>query len=91
MRRVPVRELNQHTADVMARVEKGETVEITRNGTPVAIIEPAQPNPLGALIEAEELRPAQGSLPLWSESEEAASDSDGLDAILEDRYGGRRW
>jgi prevent-host-death family protein len=91
MRQVPVRELNQHTADVLARVEMGERVEVTRNGTRVAIIEPAQPNPLSVLIEAEELRPARGSLPLFSDSEVTTSDSTGLDAILEDRYGGDRW
>ncbi|MGQ0774250.1 MAG: type II toxin-antitoxin system Phd/YefM family antitoxin [Pseudonocardiales bacterium] len=29
---VPLRVLNQDTASVMARVERGETVEITRRG-----------------------------------------------------------
>ena len=91
MRQIPVRELNQHTADVLARVEMGERVAITRNGTLVAIIEPAVPNPLSGLIESGELRPARGSLPLFSESEVAASDSAGLGAILEDRYGQGRW
>ena len=42
MRRVPARELNQHTADVLARVERGERVEITRNGKLIAVIEPAK-------------------------------------------------
>ncbi|HWG74056.1 MAG TPA: type II toxin-antitoxin system prevent-host-death family antitoxin [Acidimicrobiales bacterium] len=91
MRQIPVRELNQHTADVLARVEMGERVEITRNGTPVAIIEPAQPDPLSGLIESGELRPAQGPLPLLSGSEVTASDSAGSDAVLEDRYGEGRW
>lgn len=31
MRQIPVREVNQHTADVSARVDTGERVEITRN------------------------------------------------------------
>ena len=91
MRQVPVRELNQHTADVLARVEMGERVEITRNGIRVAIIEPAQPNPLSELIESGELRPAQCALPLFSPADEAATDSAGLDAVMEDRYGGERW
>ena len=91
MRQVPVRELNQHTADVLARVEAGERVEVTRNGVPVAIIEPAQPNPLGALIESGELHPASGELPLLSPTEGVAADSAGLAAVLEDRYGGERW
>ena len=91
MRQVPVRELNQHTADVLARVEAGERVEVTRNGVPVAIIEPAQSNPLGELIESGELRPASGELPLLSPTEGVAADSAGLDAVLEDRYGAERW
>jgi prevent-host-death family protein len=91
MRQVPLRELNQHTAEVIARVEMGERVEITRNGTRIAIIEPAQPHPLGPLIESGELRPARGSLPTFSGADEAASDSAGLDAVLEDRYGDSRW
>lgn len=91
MRQVSVRELNQHTADVLARVEMGERLEITRNGIRVAIIEPAQPDPLSGLIESGELRPAQGLLPLLSEHDGTVSDSAGLDAILEDRYGQGRW
>ncbi len=91
MRQVPVRELNQHTADVLARVERGERVEITRNGSRVAILVPAQPDPLSGLIESGDLRPAQGALPLVSETEASASDSAGVDAILADRYGDGRW
>jgi prevent-host-death family protein len=91
MRQVPIRELNQHTADVMERVEMGERVEITRNGALVAIIEPAQPHPLGILVESGELNPARGPLPTFSGDVEANSDSSGLDAVLEDRYGDGRW
>jgi prevent-host-death family protein len=32
------RELNQHTAQVLAYAEAGETVTVTRNGRPVALI-----------------------------------------------------
>jgi prevent-host-death family protein len=32
------RELNQHTAQVLARAEAGEPVIVTRNGRPVAVI-----------------------------------------------------
>lgn len=86
MRQVPVRELNQRTADVLARVESGERVEITRHGVRVAIIEPAQPDPLGGLIESGELRPARGRLPLLTMSGPVADDSLGLSAVLDDRY-----
>jgi prevent-host-death family protein len=91
MRQIPVRELNQHTADVLARVEMGERVEITRNGIRVAIIEPAQPDPLSALIDLGELRPARGSLPMIPESEPLAADCAGLEAVLQDRYDDGRW
>ena len=35
-----VRELNQQTAQVLARVEAGETVIVTKNGHPVAAMRP---------------------------------------------------
>ena len=57
----------------------------------MAIIEPAVPDPLSALIESGELRPARVALPMFSKSEVSASDSAGLDVILEDRYGADRW
>ena len=44
MRSVPVRELNQQTSAVLARVQRGETVEITVNGRPVARLVPAADN-----------------------------------------------
>ncbi|MHB1500016.1 MAG: type II toxin-antitoxin system Phd/YefM family antitoxin [Candidatus Dormibacteria bacterium] len=91
MRQIPIRELNQHTANVLARVERGERVAITRNGTRVAIIEPAEPDPRSELIESGDLRPGLGPLLLFSDSEVAASDSAGLEAVLEDRYGTGRW
>jgi prevent-host-death family protein len=35
-----VRELNQQTAQVLARVQAGETVTVTKNGLPVAVVRP---------------------------------------------------
>ena len=91
MRQVPVRELNQHTAAVLARVAMGERVEVTRNGNRAAVVEPTVANPLGGQVESGELCPARGPLPLFSDSEGMTSDSAGLDAVLEDRYGDGRW
>lgn len=34
------RELNQQTASVLARVEDGESVVITKNGVPIALLRP---------------------------------------------------
>jgi prevent-host-death family protein len=38
--RIPQRELRNHTAEVLRRVEEGERVEITVNGRPVAELGP---------------------------------------------------
>jgi prevent-host-death family protein len=40
MERIPVRELNQHTSAVLARVRRGETLEVTVRGEAVARIAP---------------------------------------------------
>ncbi|MEU4268264.1 type II toxin-antitoxin system prevent-host-death family antitoxin [Streptomyces sp. NPDC026092] len=39
-RDVPLRELNQQTSRVMARVEAGETITITKDGLPIGDIVP---------------------------------------------------
>jgi prevent-host-death family protein len=38
------RELNQQTAKILARVEEGETVVVTKNGRPVAVLRPYGPH-----------------------------------------------
>lgn len=40
---VSVRELQQNLKRVMARVERGETIEVTRRRKPVARLAPARP------------------------------------------------
>lgn len=40
METIGVRELNQHTGKVLARVSRGETIEITDRGRPVARLVP---------------------------------------------------
>ncbi len=50
MEQIPIRTLNQDTAGVLARVENGETVEITSRGRPVARISPVTDDPLADLI-----------------------------------------
>ncbi|WP_420108192.1 type II toxin-antitoxin system Phd/YefM family antitoxin [Mycolicibacter arupensis] len=58
MSEVPVRELNQNTAGVLARVKRGEHLEITERGTVVARLVPAQDSPLAEMIKAGLLHPA---------------------------------
>jgi prevent-host-death family protein len=40
IRQITVRELSRHTANVLDRVGGGETIEVVRNGVPVAILSP---------------------------------------------------
>jgi prevent-host-death family protein len=40
MERIGIRELNQNTSQVLARVSRGETVEITDRGRPIARLVP---------------------------------------------------
>ena len=58
MSEVPVRELNQTTAGVLARVKSGEPIDITERGTVVARIVPAEAHPLAELIRTGRLVPA---------------------------------
>ncbi len=60
---VPVRELNQNTAGVLARVKRGEHIDITERGAVVARLVPAQENPLAEMISAGRLHPATLSGP----------------------------
>jgi prevent-host-death family protein len=46
---IPVRQLNQDTAGVLARVERGESLEITSRGRPIARLVPATPQGLDEL------------------------------------------
>ncbi|MGI8817090.1 MAG: type II toxin-antitoxin system Phd/YefM family antitoxin [Pseudonocardia sp.] len=62
---VPVRELNQDTAGVLARVKRGEQIDITERGTVVARLVPVQAHPLAELISSGKLHPAavRGPMP----------------------------
>ncbi len=93
MTAVPIRKLNQDTSAVLARVEAGESLEVTRNGVVVARLEPVTHHPLAALVSAGVVRPAGRTLPLPTETDLAAAspDSAGTDAVLGDRADPARW
>jgi prevent-host-death family protein len=44
MERIPVRELNQNTSAVLARVQRGESLEVTVSGAAVARLVPIEPS-----------------------------------------------
>jgi len=43
--RIPVRELRNHVSEVLRRVEAGETLEVTVNSRPVALLTPRHVRP----------------------------------------------
>jgi prevent-host-death family protein len=53
MEQVPIRTLNQHTADVIGRVRRGEVVEVTSRGRPVARIIPIAASDAAARLVAD--------------------------------------
>lgn len=53
-RTITQREFRNQSAAVMDAVESGETIVVTRNGTPVAVIKPVERKP--ASINSDELR-----------------------------------
>ncbi|MFC9892454.1 type II toxin-antitoxin system Phd/YefM family antitoxin [Nocardia sp. NPDC127579] len=63
---IPVRELNQHTSAVLARVAGGESVEITVSGRPTAMLIPIHDNTAGLadLIRRGRLIPASDPTPM---------------------------
>jgi prevent-host-death family protein len=65
MAEVPIRTLNQDTARVLARVKKGEEIEITERGVVIARLVPVEPSPLGRLLSTGRLRPSrvEGAMP----------------------------
>lgn len=58
---VGVRELRQRASELLRRVSKGETIEITDHGHPVALLAPfPEGGPLERLRASGELDPAAG-------------------------------
>ena len=63
MTTVGVRELRQRASELLRLVEKGETVEITDRGRPVALLTPLpEGSPLQRLRAAGDVDPAEGDL-----------------------------
>jgi prevent-host-death family protein len=63
MAQVGVRELRQRASELLRRVEKGETIEITDRGRPVALLSPLpEGSPLERLRAGGEVTPATGDL-----------------------------
>jgi len=58
MEQIPIRVLNQDTASVLARVERGDVVEITNRGRRIARIVPVESSELDDLVARGRIIPA---------------------------------
>jgi prevent-host-death family protein len=88
---VGLRELRHHTSEVISRVRRGETIEITEHGTPVARLvpfeRPERPAILARLEAAGRLSPVKnpGYVPQRLHPVTGADPNPLTRALLEDR------
>ncbi len=78
MSEVGVRDLRNNSASVLARVARGETLTVTKDGEPVASITPLRRRAL----RVEELVARRASMPLMDPNELKADIDELLDASL---------
>jgi prevent-host-death family protein len=92
---VGLRELRHHTSEVIARVRRGETIEVTEHGTPVARLvpfeRPERPAILARLEAEGRLRRAKnpGYMPQQLHQVNSTDPNPLTSALLEDRESGR--
>lgn len=77
------RELRDDSADVLRRVEAGETFVITRNGVPVADLVPHRSAERRRFVPVDDVGAAFNELGSWGASEVGRERAD-LDARLDD-------
>ncbi|GAB92072.1 type II toxin-antitoxin system Phd/YefM family antitoxin [Gordonia rhizosphera] len=58
METITHREMRNHSADVLRRVEAGESIIVTNNGRPVAVVSPIERCVLDALLDQGQVRRA---------------------------------
>jgi prevent-host-death family protein len=90
MEQIPIRILNQDTAGVLARVELGETVEVTNRGRPIARIVPIAVDTMADLIANGAVAPptVTGPVPMPTLPAQAGPEAGQLVSDLRDE---ERW
>lgn len=64
MRQIDARKLKQNTSRILAAVKAGETVEVTEDGWPVALLIPTAPrSEYDRLLEAGDFLPGDQQVP----------------------------
>lgn len=90
MDQIPIRTLNQQTAEVLARVERGEIVEVTNRGRPIARIVPIAPDAMSDLVVAGIAVPPTVSGPIPMPAAQASPGSE-AGALLAELREEERW
>jgi prevent-host-death family protein len=84
--RMGIRELRQNLSAAVRRAERGETIEVTRDGEPVARLTPVTyPTRLDRLIAEGRVRPALRPLDVTRSLREASTGTTASEALQEDR------
>lgn len=68
MDRIGVRELRQNASTYLDRVKRGESIEVTERGVPIAILGPLPATPrsrVQELIDQGRVMPGRGDLAAW--------------------------
>jgi prevent-host-death family protein len=85
---VGMRDLTHHTAEVMARVREGQTLNITHRGQVIARLVPAEePSLYDKLVAAGVITPPQNPGFLPSLQTPATVNTTAADEIIAERYG----
>ena len=77
------RELRNDNAEVMRRLESGETFTVTRRGIPVADLVPHRPGGPARFVAAAAVVDLLNDLPDWG-TEAFAAEQAGLDPLVDD-------
>lgn len=83
MEQIPIRTLNQDTARVLARVERGEVVEVTNRGRAIARIVPVSADALADLVTRGTVTPPTIASPFVMPTVPAETGSEGGQLITE--------
>jgi prevent-host-death family protein len=84
-RRVGMRELRDNLSTVMRDVRRGETIEVTHRGEPVAVISPIARRQIDQLVAAGLATPARQSLDLSIEPSPVTGPMTASEALDDDR------
>ena len=90
MSEVPLRELNQDTAAVLARAKRCEEIDVTERGVVIARLVPAQAHPLADLIAAGTLHSPTRRGPVPRPAGPVRTDSE-AGAVLREMRDGERF